>query len=202
MALDWEPWQLALIEGGGVRPAVLARLDTDPVVRLWAGAVRDLSIPADPVEDVDGAVYQSMGLLTDIPVINQLLNGDAERVSFGISGVGVTAEVAALASADAAAIRSARVNLGVMFFDANWSRGTPVLWPWEGESDSLTVEWDGSGQSAQRTISLSVGSIMTGRRRPYNALWTDADQQRRSPGDLFFDHIRLYDEGSEKSWPI
>lgn len=202
MALDWEAWELALLEGGGVRPAILCRIDTDPVIRLWAGAVRDLAIPADAVEDVEGAVYQSMGLLTDVPVLKQLINGEADRISAGLSGAEVTAEVAALASADAESIRSVRVNFGLMFFDANWIRGTPVLWPWEGEADSLSVEWEGGKTGATRRIALSIGSTLTGRRRPFNGLFTDADQQRRSPGDLFFSEVRRYDQGSTKVWPV
>lgn len=202
MALDWDPVFLALLEGGGVRPAVVLRLETDPVIRLWQGAVRDLALDSDGVEDVAGAIYSSMGLLTDIPTLNNLLNGDAERLSFGLSGAGITAEIAALASAEAADIRSARVNIGILFFDANWQIGSPVLWPWEGEADSLTVDRQGNGDLASRTITLSVGSITTGRRRPFNAIWSDEDQQRKSPGDKFFSEVRRYSSGITKPWPV
>lgn len=202
MALDWEAWELALLEGGGSRPGILCRIDSDPVIRLWAGAVRDLAIPADAVEDVEGAIYQSMGLLTDFPQLSELLNGEAERVVAGLSGAGVTAEMADLATADASSIRSVRVNFGLMMFDANWIKGTPVLWPWEGEADSLTTSWEGGKAGASRKIALSVGSILTGRRRPFNGLNTDLDQQRRSPGDLFYSEIRNYTEESTKVWPV
>jgi hypothetical protein len=203
VALPWAPSEIGLIEGGGgVRPAILLRIATDPVIRLWSGATRDLTIETDPVETELGATYRSMGALTDIPSVNQLLNGEAERVTFGLSGAGVTAEVLALASSEAASIRGVRVNLGAMFFDANWQRGTPVVWPWEGEADSLAVEWEAGDGTPIRSIALSVGSLMTGRRRPQISVWTDADQRRRSAGDAFFSEVRRYSEGSTKAWPI
>jgi hypothetical protein len=200
MALDWEPWQLALLEPGAGRPAILLRIAPvagDPI-RLWAGAVRDLEIPPDAIETEEGAVYQSMGLLTDIPPIDLHINGDAGRYSFGISGAGVTAEVASLATLEAADVRNARVNLGLHYFDTQWQRGTPVLWLQEFYADNVVVERD----DASRTIGLSVATIMSGRRRPTHSVWTDRDQQRRSPGDKFFDQVRRYFEGVTKPWPI
>jgi hypothetical protein len=201
MALDWEAWELALLEGGGVRPAVLLRVETAPVIRLWLGALRDVSIPADNVEGVEGAVYQSMGYVTEIPTLNQLVNGQAARVEFSLSGVVVTGEVADLASGSAADIRGARVNVGFMAFDANWQQGTPVLWPWEGEADSLTVERRGDPEGAMRTLKLSVGSALTGRRRAQTRYNTNNDQHLRSADDNFFDQIRRYNSGSTKVWP-
>lgn len=198
MALDWAPWELALLEPGAGRPGIVVRIATDPVIRLWAGAVRELALPADNVETVESAIYQSMGLLTDVPVIDMHINGDAGRYSFGISGAGVTAEVAALASAEAADVMGAQVNLGLFYFDANWIRGTPVLWLAEFYADNLTVE----RADDKRAIGLSVASLMSGRRRPTNSVWTDADQQRRSPGDTFFSEVRRYSQGTTKPWPI
>jgi hypothetical protein len=201
MALDWEAWELALLEGGGVRPAVLLRIATDPVIRLWLGAVRDLAIAADAVEDVDGAIYQSMGLLVDVPQLNQLVNGQAARVEFQVSGVAVTGEVAALASGSASDIRGARVNVGFLAFDANWQIGTPVLWPWEGEADSLTVERQADASGATRVLRLSVGTALTGRRRPAINYFTDSDQKLRTADDDFFSEIRRYSAASTKVWP-
>lgn len=203
MPLGWDPTALALLEASR-RPGILLRIEpvAGEVIRLWSGAIRDLQIPVDAVETEVGATYSSMGALTDVPAVNQLLNGEAERVTFGLSGAGISAEVAGLASTEAALIRSARVNLGVLFFDANLQVATPVLWPWEGESDSLSVERTRSGDGALRTLSLSVGSLMTGRRRPQISVWTDADQRRRSADDAFFSEVRRYSEGSTKAWPI
>lgn len=202
MSLGWDAPALAQLEGGSVRLGILLRIATDPVIRLWAGAVRDISIDADGIEDTDGAVYQSMGLLTDIPTVNQLLNGQAERVEFALSGVAVTGEIAAIASTEAADIRGVAVNLGFLVFDANWQIASPTAWPWDGEADSLTVERQGDASSAVRRLKLSVGSLMTGRRRARNAYWTDADQKRRSADDDFFDQVRTYWAGTTKVWPI
>ena len=201
MALDWDAPALAQLEGGAVRPAVFLRVASDPPIRLWVGAVRDLALPADAVETTDGAIYQSMGLLTGVPELNQLLNGEAERVEFELSGVAVTGEVAAIASTEAAAIRTADVNVGLAVFDANWQMVSPVAWLWDGESDSLMLERQGDAQNPSRTLKLSVGSLMTGRRKPQIGYFTDADQRRRSADDTFFDQVRTYTVGTTKVWP-
>lgn len=199
--LDWEPRALAEIEGGGVRAGIVFRVATDPPIRLWSGAIRDIALPADNIETEEGAVYQSMGLLTDIPTFNQLLNGQAERVEFGLSGVAINGEMAAIASTEAADIRDVEVNLGLLVFDANWQRISPVAWLAAYVADSLTVERQGSSDGQTRTVKLSCGSLMTGRRRPAIAYWTDPDQRRRSADDSFFDQVRQYSISTTKVWP-
>lgn len=198
----WGPTALAQLEGGSVRLGVLLRIETSPVIRLWTGTVRDLAISADAVESTDGAIYQSMGLLTDVPTFNQILNGEAERVVFGLSGTAVTGEVASIASSSAADIRSVRVNLGFLVFDANWTIISPTAWPWEGVADSLSVDRTGDALNPSRTLKLSCGSLFTGRRRPDIGYWTDPDQKKRSPTDDFLDQTSRYYAGTTVVWPI
>jgi hypothetical protein len=202
MPLDWDPSANAQLEGGALRPAILLRIATDPVIRLASIAVRDVTIPTDAVETEMGAIYQSMGLLTDVPAINQMLNGDAERVEFGLSGVAVTGEIAALASGEADAIRGVAVNLGFFLFDANWQKATPVAWLADYEADSLSIERTGDAQGATRTMKLSCGSVMSGRRKPAISYFTDPDQRRRSADDAFFGFVRGYFAGTTKVWPV
>lgn len=202
MALDWSDVALAQLEGGAVRPGVLVRIATTPVIRLWTGVVRDLAIGADAVETTEGAIYQGMGKLTNVPAVNQLLNGQAERVDFTLSGAALTGEIAAIASTEAGDIRGADVNLGFLVFDANWQVISPTAWPWDGSADSLTVQRQGDAANPTRILKLSVGSLMTGRRRPSIAYWTDPDQKRRSPDDDFFDRVRQYSIQTTKVWPV
>jgi len=201
MPLGWDIPAQAQLEGGSVRPAILLRIATDPVIRLWTGAVRDLAIDVDAVETDPTAIYQSMGLMTNAPAVNQLINGAAERVEFTLSGVAISGEIAALASTEAGAIRNVDVNLGFLVFDANWQVASPTAWPWDGVADSLTVERQGSGQTAIRSLKLSVGSLMTGRRQPKISYQTDPDQKRRSADDDFYDPERRYSVGTTKVWP-
>jgi hypothetical protein len=93
------------------------------------------------------------------------------------------------------------VNVGLRVLGADLQPISPTAWLWEGEGDTLSVERDGSGANAVRTIVLSVGTVMTGRRRPKNATWTDPDQKHRSSDDRFCERVGLYSQGTTKTWP-
>lgn len=184
------------------RLGVLLRVGTSPAIRLWSGAVRDLAIPSGGAEPDDGAVYQSMGLLTGIPELGAALNGEAERVEFALSGAAVTGEVAALAQDSAAGIRGVSVDVGLVLFDDAWQLVPPVYWLWSGTADSIGVERSGDAQSPTRTLKLSAGNVFTGRRRPSLGYFTDIDQKRRSADDAFFDQVAKYSRGTTKVWGL
>lgn len=201
MSLSWTRALQAHLAGGEVRPAILFRMATDPVVRLWAGA-GDLALGSDAIETTDGAIYTGMGELLSPPQVNALVNGLAERVDFTLSGAAVSGEVAAIASTEAADIRGAAVNLGFFVFDADYQQLTPALWLWDGVADSLKVNRQANGQDGTRSVALSVGSLLTGRQRPDLSYWTPFDQRRRSTDDAFCDRVPLYSQGTTKVWPI
>jgi hypothetical protein len=182
------------------RVGVLLRVATSPVIRLWSGQVRDLPIPAGGAETTDGAIYQSMGLLTGLPALGAALNGDAERLEFTLSGAAVTGEVAALAGDGASDVRGRAVDVGLVLFDAAWQVVPPVYWLWSGTADSLTVERTGDAQNPTRILKLSAGNVFTGRRRPNLTFFTDIDQRRRSSDDAFFDQVAKYQAGTTKVW--
>lgn len=182
------------------RVGVLFRLATSTPVRLWSGAVRDLAIPAGGAEPDDGAIYQSMGLLTGLPELGAALNGDAERLEFTLSGAAVSGEVAALAGDSASDVRGRAVDVGLILFDDAWQVVPPVYWLWSGTADSLTVERTGDVQAPTRTLKLSAGNVFTGRRRPNLTFFTDIDQKRRSSDDAFFDQVAKYQNGTTKVW--
>jgi hypothetical protein len=198
--LGWDDAALAQIAGSRPLPGILFRMSTDPIIRLWAG-VGDFTIPTDLVETESGVIYSGAGELLDLPTVSQLINGIAERVAFSISGVSVTAPLASMASGLAADVRDRSVNLGICALDNNFQRLSPVAWLWEGQSDSLIVDRGAGQDGVIRRLTLSVGSIMTGRRRPSIAYFTDPDQKLRSPDDRFFDRVKLYEAGSTKVWP-
>lgn len=202
MALGWDIASQAQLAGSLVKPAVLFRMATDPVVRLWGGA-GDLELAFDLIEDTDGAVYTGMGELLSLPQVNALVNGLAERVEFQLSGAAVTGEVAAIASTEAADIRGAAVNVGFFVFGPDLQQLSPTAWLWDGLADSLTVSRQPQDDgTAQRTISLSVGSLLTGRQRPNLDYWSDAMQRRRSSDDAYCHLVKTYSAGTTKDWPI
>jgi hypothetical protein len=200
MALDWDSASERALAGDIVRPVVLFRLATDPVVRLWSG-IGDFAIAADLVEEVEGAVYTGLGELLPTPELNGLVNGLAERVDFQLSGV--SPEVAALASTEAPDIRGAAVSIGFLILGDDLQQLSPTAWLWDGEADSLKVSRQSSdGGVSTRAITLSVGSLFTGRKKPDLAYWSDSDQRRRSADDGFCKEVRRYAPGSTKTWPI
>lgn len=198
---DWEPLALAQLSGAALRPAILMRLGTDPVVRIWSGIGDLIPETPDAIETTEGAVYSALGQMIGVPAVNQLINGVAERVEFALSGVVLTGEIANLASGEAADVRGADFALGFLVFDADWNVLSPTAWLWRGVADSLTVQRDASGGNVTRVLSLSVGSLFTGRKRPRSAYWTDPDQKARSADDDFFTHIRAYTDTTTIIWP-
>jgi len=198
----WSTAALAQLAGSVVRPGVVLRIATDPVVRIWAGD-GDLTLDVDLIEDDASAPYLGFGQLAreSLAAVSQLINGEADRKDFQLSGAAVTAQVAALASNEAAEIRGVAVNLGLLVFDGDWQKLSPVAWLWEGTADSLMVDRDDASGLALRTITLSVGSLFTGRRRPTPSYWTNADQRLRSADDRFCERVAGYNVGTTMVWP-
>lgn len=184
------------------RVGVLFRVATSPVIRLWSGQVRNLTVPSGGAETTDNAVYQSHGLLTGLPQLSAALNGDAERIEFSMSGVAITGEVAAIAHENAEDIRGVAVDVGLVLFDAAWQLIEPVFWLWSGTADSLTVERTSAGDPPVRSLKLSAGNVFTGRRRPNLVFFTDIDQKRRSPDDNFFSETSQLYSGKTKVWGV
>lgn len=186
------------LAGGIVRPALFLRLETPSVVRAWSG-IGDFEVPADAVEAAP-AIYKGVGELLNWPAVQQLVNGSAERIEFAVSGV--TTRVMALADEEANDVRGASALIGFVALGADWQPLTPTAWLWEGEADVVRGQRSSAEDgSAVRTITLSVGSVMTGRRRARLAFWTDVEQRRRSPTDRFCDRVALYSQGTTKGWP-
>jgi hypothetical protein len=188
----------AQLAGDAVDAVVLFRLAMDTPVRLWSG-FGDMEIPADLVETSGPAIYNGTGALANLPLVGQLINGAAERLTFTLSGV--DAQASALADAEAASVRFRAVRLGIMILGADLQPLSGVAWLWSGTADTPVIERENGPGGAVRTISLSVGSVFTGRRRPPLGYYTDPDQKRRSPTDRFCERVSLYAEDTVRQWP-
>lgn len=192
--------ELAVLESGLQRIGIFFRLATDPVVRLWLG-VGNIE-PGVNVLDETGSTYRGFGEITDVPEMNQMINGAAQRVEFSLSGV--SGEVMAVASAnDAEEVKGKLASVGLGIFDQDWSLLGPIRWVANYTADFLSVQQSASEdpQTIVRTVSLSCGSLMTGRRRPGRSYFTDQDQQSRYPGDMFCSLVGRYAHGFNKAWP-
>jgi len=181
-----------------VRLGVFWRLATTPRVRLWSG-VGDFALPADLI-DIEGGAYIGKGSLVDIPTLDQLVNGVAARFDFSISAVGQT-ELLELADEDAANVRGSAINIGLLPFDAAEQPVGAMVWVWEGEADIVTLDSRLEGDRRIDTMTISAGSLFTGRRRPTFRHYTDQEQRRRSADDRFCDRVTLYSTNYNKTWP-
>lgn len=181
---------------GAPRYSVLVRFGMVTPVRAWAG-LGDLEIPADDVEPA-GATFLGIGLLGNVPALRQLIGGVAERLEFSLSVP--SGEVFALADEEAASVRSAPVDVGVIFFDEDWQQ-SEVAWLWNGVADVPSCSRTGNGLNVVRTVRISVGSAFTDRTRPQHTYFTNADQKRRSATDDFCHRVDLYSVNSTIKWP-
>jgi hypothetical protein len=189
--------EIDAIDGSTQSIGIFFRLATDPVVRLWLG-IGPCRVGANAL-DADGAIYTGFGQLAGVPVVQQLINGVADRVEFQVSGV--SQETLRLASSEALDVQGAAVGMGFGIFDGSWQLLGAVKWIFRGFADVVTLNQESVEGGVTRTISLSVGSLFTGRRRRGLSYLTDQDQQLRHPGDRFCERTALYSEESDKVWP-
>ncbi len=188
----------AQIDGKLIRRSVLLYVATDTPIRAWTG-VGDFEKGADLV-DLTGGTYKGLGEIQDIPGLQQLVNGVAQRLDLTLSGV--DARIVALADSEAAAVRSKDVSIGLQFFDVDWSALGDTVWIWDGEADVVKSDSVSNPDFGRfRTVTLSVGSLTTGRRRPKMTFFTRSQQRRRSPDDAFCDRVGLYSQDTELRWP-
>ena len=177
------------------------KLETAPPVRFWLGSgMMESGVSA--VESVN-ATYLGFGQLVDVPAMQQLLNGQAERVEIGISGV--SAEMIALAGTqDAALVKNKRCFVGLGIMSKDWQLYPPVLWIRNYRCDFLTVRRAAAttpdGPSVQSVV-LSLGSNLTMRRRPGLSYFTDGDQKEIHPTDRFCERTSIYSQQVTKPWP-
>ncbi|RZJ06102.1 MAG: hypothetical protein EON89_00860 [Brevundimonas sp.] len=183
-----------MTEMGAPRYSVFVRIECKTeVVRAWMG-FGDYPVAADPV-DTDGGIYQGVGKIGAVPALRQLVGSVAERITFALDGV--DAQTLSLADDRPDEVRDAPVNVGLAFFDEDWQQAGPIAWLWDGVADSPSIDREGQVRSA----SLSVGSALTDRTRPRFTFYTDADQQRRSPGDRFCERVAGYSVESTVKFP-
>lgn len=196
--------ELAALDGGSFRVGYFFRLATDPVLRLWLGAGN--IEPGVNAIDLTGATYSGLGQVVNVPSFRQLINGQAER--FEITMSGVSADILQIASEeDAPNVRGKECAIGFALMDDDWQLLGQIRWIRRYIADFLSISQgitDDPANPIIRTVTLSIGSLMTGRRRPGLSYFTDADQKARStasPADRFCERTPYYVQEVRKAWP-
>ena len=92
-------------------------------------------------------------------------------------------------------LKGAALDVGVAEFDDLWQL-IAVTWQARYRIDKAAV----TRGDNERTISISMGSDDTGRSRSSGSYWTDAAQQRKSPGDRIFDRVAGINAGTTRSF--
>jgi hypothetical protein len=195
--VNLDPIIQAQIEGRLVRASVFMRIDGVDPVRVWTG-FGDFLMPENAIETAD-SIYKGVGIIGDLPAMEQLVNGTAQRIEASMSGV--SAYVASLADEDASVIRGQQVNFALAFMDETWALIGDPIWVWEGDIDVVKRNMNRTQSGESRTISISIGSLMTGRRRPTFSYWTGPQQRRRSSTDAFCDRTIIYTRNTKLTWP-
>jgi hypothetical protein len=166
----------------------------EPAV-FWSGH-GPLLLPADDVVP-DPVVIMGAGELVDIPALEQLINGKAQRLEVTMSGV--SEETVAIAAEEALSIAGSAVSIGRIEFDEVWQI-VDVEWEWFGEARGLSVSSQQSDQGRNRSITLSVVAGDPSRRRPALAFFTDADQRYDFPDDAVFSNVAGISQGTTRRW--
>lgn len=168
---------------------LLLRIATDPVARVCSGAA-PIIIPADSIEDVP-AKYLGGGSLVEIPELEQVINGTAQRISITVSGV--SQETVRLFADESESLKGARVHIGVAYQDDDWQI-SEVEWLAELRCDFPTA----TGSRTSRSIAISIGTSDTDRSKAPSSFRTAAGQRRKSPTDRFYDFKAGITQGTSR----
>lgn len=177
------------------RESFIFRIETDEPAMFWTGH-GDLLLPADSVLTAP-EIALGGGTLISLPDLEQLLDGEAQRLEISVSGV--SEATLAFAQDEAAQVPGAAVWIGRIGFDSEWQQGA-VEWEWAGEGRGLFVSGEDSGAGRSRSITLRVAAGDTTRSRAPFAFFTDADQRRDFPDDTFFSHVGRINSGTTRRW--
>lgn len=178
------------------RESFVFRVGTPDPVILWSGHT-DLPLSADEIIP-DDTIALGAGDLVNIPDLDQLISGVAQRLDITLSGV--TQRSIALAQSEAADVAGAKVNIGLIRFGPDWQVEGSIAWEWEGEARKLSVGSQATDSGRTRTITLTVAAGDTTRSRAPLAFFTDPDQRRRSADDVIFDHVASINQGTSRRW--
>jgi hypothetical protein len=169
-------------------------METDDPAIFWTGHT-DLLLPDDDVLPAPTIALGS-GDLINLPDLEALLNGIAQRVEITLSGVSENSIRFAAEEADQ--VPGAAVHIGRVEFDEEWQLAGPVTWEWSGVAQKLTLGGEQGSDGRTRSITLRIAAGDTTRARAPYAFFTDADQRRDFPDDAFFSHVAGINAGTSR----
>lgn len=182
--MGWVPDDVIESMRGSHQLGIFFRMDTDPPLRLWMG-VNDVPSGIEGVDPTTGETYLGGGRLQNIPYLEVLLNGAADRADFTLSGV--DPDSAAIADTEIPPVRGKDVHVGITTLDEKFQPISSIIPLIKGTASytSETSEPVTGTDSRTVTMGLSVGFGTTTRSRESASLWSHAHQLALHPTDDF-----------------
>lgn len=178
------------------RESFVVYVACDPPALFWTGHGL-LPLAADAVIP-EPQIAVGAGRLINIPDFQQLINGTAERLQFGLSGI--SDETLALALEEATGVKGALAWLGRVTFGEDWQQVGPVEWEALFQVREMAVSRQNQTGVAEQSLTIMLASGDTARSRAPNNFFTDADQRRRYPTDAVFSHVAAMSQSTSRRW--
>jgi hypothetical protein len=178
---------------------IFFRMDSDPALHVWMG-VNDIPAGIDSVDE-DDTVYLGGGRLINVPTLEILINGQADDVEFGISGIDpVTAQ---RVIDEMPAVRGADVHVGITPLDQYYQPVGSIVPVWLGTASHTRESMPPVTGTDPRTITLGLAVISGNdtRSRPSLSMWSPPHQKTLYPTDKFCDNTSRLARGVVPAWP-
>jgi hypothetical protein len=180
---------------------VFFRAATNPVLRLWAGVNTSPTIGIPSLDEID-AEYVGAGGLVNVPDLEILINGLADRVDFSLNGLDPT--ITNDLEGDGAPVLGRAVHVGIAPLDDDWQPLSPVVALWTGTADYWAETREPQravDKSVTHSLTLTTSTGDTSRSRPRLTTFTDSAQQLAYPTDRFFERVSRYVQSYSVPWP-
>jgi hypothetical protein len=199
--MGWVPETVIEALRGSHVLGIFFRMDTQPEpLRLWFG-VNDIPLGILGVDPDTSQTYLGGGRLQNIPYLEVLLNGAADRVEFTLSGI--DPDASGLAQVELPPVRGAEVHVGITTLDDHYQPMSSIIPLLQGAASFTTEKSEPVEGTSNVTITmgLSVGFGSVTRSRQSEALWSSAQHRAIYPTDAFCDGTARLARGVAPVWP-
>lgn len=173
--------QLETLSASTVHLDLLVKMEfRTTTVYLWNGST-DLV--------TGGQTYRPMYGMGSIDGLSVPTGSTAEAVTFELNGLpSQDVDLLSLALEETPDVTQQLVTVYIQLFDEDWQPvGSPIgIWWGFMQPPRVSRSQMQDGEGSTQTISLTAENAFFNRSRPPYGRYTDRDQQKRSPGDKFF----------------
>lgn len=189
-----------------VRPDLVLRIKwRDGSVSRLCTTFGGLRMPSDMIETTHRSYYSGAPVLLDIPEFRQLINGQADDITLSLSGL--WPELARQLDDQAVLAQDAEVDIGRIYWDADWQMIGGARWGWAGRGGQVQIDEVGArmknGKITPRkfTVNLSVVTQTIRRAGSGTTYWCSPQHMLEFPDDAFFDRANKISTGYVKPFP-